>query len=442
MFENELILEQRQVLSANQAQSLEILSFTNQELNSFLTNEYLENPMLDNSFDKEDKMLTDLEQMYEKAGTYNEHFLEYGDEDNGRQRDVRAKEKDEIEAYLLEQLRQEDISAEEWKIIHYLIQCLDEKGFFTWELSVIAKASGFDEDILETCLNMLKGLEPAGIFSSDITECLQCQLNARGETEPKLMAMAGEYFPYILRGQIGYVSRKLKLSTVQVKEYIHLLGTLNPRPIMNIQNNQTEYVVPDILASREKDEWQVELNDGWMGEYRFSEYYLRMMKESSDDELKEYFREKLKRARFVLNCVEQRRKTIIKITKAILDLQKDYFLENSELNPVSMEDVAEIIGMHVSTVSRAVKGKYLQYRRTVPLKDLFVVSSLQQKDISTDKVKRRLAELVKEENASSPLSDRRLAEILENEGIHVSRRVIAKYRGQMGIPDSRERLYL
>ena len=165
------------------------------------------------------------------------------------------------------------------------------------------------------------------------------------------------------------------------------------------------------------------------------------MEETKDPELQAYFRERLERARFVVNSVEQRRRTIVRIVEAVLELQKDYFEENGNLAPMQQEDIAQLLGIHVSTVSRAIKGKYIQYRKTIPLKALFTAGISDHEgdgSVSSDTIKQRLRQMIEEEG-KKPLSDQKLAEQLEKEGISVSRRAVTKYRIQMNIPDSRQR---
>ncbi len=442
MLENGLVLEQKQVLSANQVQSLEVLAYTNQELDNFLTNEYLENPLLEHSADKQDEMLDNLEKMYEKGTSYKEQYAQWEDEDCDRKGDVRAKNSGELRDFILGQLHQKNYTDREWRLMGYLIQCLDEKGFFVYEVADIAEASGYSQKAIEKCLGILKELEPAGIFSGNISECLVKQLETMGVDDENLLAMVDKYMPDVLEGHIGVVSRELHLSTAKVKEYIHLIGGLNPRPIMNMQSQEQQYVIPDILVSHEEGGWKIEINDKWLGGYKYNDYYMNMMQQAKDEELKHYFRERLERARFVLNCVEQRRTTIIKIVKAILEIQEGYFLNNETLKPMCLEDIALKADMHISTVSRAVKGKYIQYKKTVLLKDLFNAASSAQEDISIIHIKQRIADIIKSEDRSHPLSDLKVAELLVGEGHDVSRRTVAKYRGRMGIPGSRQRLYL
>ena len=211
---------------------------------------------------------------------------------------------------------------------------------------------------------------------------------------------------------------------------------------MNMPGSHTEYIIPDILVSREKDEWRISLNDSWMGEYKCNGYYIRMMQDTKDPELRAYFQQKLERARYVLNCVEQRRSTIIKIVGVILDLQEGHFLKGSGLVPMSMEQVAARTGIHTSTVSRAIKGKYLQYKNVVLLKDLFTAALTSQEDVSADRMKKQIAKIIQGEDSAHPFSDQKISEIIREDGIVVSRRTVAKYRMELGIPDSRLRRYL
>ncbi len=444
-------IEQKQTLSVNQVQSLNVLALTNQELEDFLMNEYLENPMLENSNDKENDMIMGMEKIYESGTSFKEQYLDNPEEEERYRNDARAKQEDVIKEYLLSQLQRGKYTGRQRQIMEYLIDCLDEKGYFTYSLRELASPSGYGEAELAECLEILKELEPVGIFSKDLAECLERQLRARGEEDEKLFCLLQEYLTELMNGQIGVISRKLGISTVRVKEYIHLIGNLNPRPIMSIQREEANYVVPDIIVSRHGGMWDVSINDSWMGEYKFSNYYMRMMEQSQDPELLAYFKERLERARFVVNCVEQRRRTITRIVETVLDLQEDYFEGRGPLKPMQQEDVANLLGIHVSTVSRAIKGKYVQYKKSVPLKSLFSTalpaavplsfaagSEGENAGVSADQIKQKIRQMIEKEG-KKPLSDQKLTERLAEEGIQVSRRAVQKYRIQLNIPDSRQR---
>lgn len=440
--ENELLLEQRQVLTGKQMQSLEILTFTNQELDAFLANEYLENPMLESLENRQEETVKNLDQMYEKGTTYKEQYTQWGDEECSRREDIRAPEPDELEEFLLSQLNAWEYTETEWQMMKYLIQCLDEKGFFVYDSEELVQELGVSSSLVNRCLNRLKGLEPAGVFSRDVSECLLLQLERQGVRDERLQYMIRNYMEEVLQGQIRTVARGLGLSTAKVKEYINQISRLNPRPVRHLRTGSVSYVVPDILVDYEKERWEISINDRWMGEYRFSEYYIRMMEQANDTDLKQYFREKLDRARFLISCVEQRRRTLINITEAIFTFQEDYFRNGADLKPMAMEDIAKRAEIHVSTVSRAIRDKYVQYHKTYLLRDLFTSAVQAKNAVSVVSVKEQIRTMIEREDTAAPLSDAAISERMEEVGIHISRRTIAKYRMQMGILESRHRMHL
>lgn len=433
-----LILEQSQRLSGAQIQSLNVLAYTNQELNAFLQSEYLENPLLETSADLKGETMQSLEKFYENGSEYRDSYAWEDGDDLERRGDIRAKEQGTLEQMILEQLSYKQYSREEWNLFRYLVCCLDDNGYFPYKAEDIAGASGYDLEMIEKCLGDLKELEPPGIFAEDLSECLILQLKRAGVEDPILYEIADKYMGEILKGHLSTITRKLHISTAEAREYMHILSMQNPRPLTG-GSRETQYIVPDILVVREDGIWKAKLNDRWMGDYHLNEYYLRMIGEARDGELKEYFAKKLKRARYVLDCVEQRRETILKIVYAILDYQSDYFLKNAPLKPMTQEDIAGLLHLHATTVSRAVRGKYLQYQRTVLLKDLFCGSVSREETATSEDIKDRIRTLVQKEDKGSPLSDAGLQKRLSEEGISVSRRTVAKYREQMGIPDSRTR---
>lgn len=441
MQQNNLVLEQMQALSGAQIQSLKILEFTNQELDAFMQTEYLENPLLDVSTEKQGENLQCLEKFYENGSVYHGPEAE-ADEDNDRRQDIRAKDPDWLEHMILEQLYHRGYNAKEWKLMHYLIRCLDERGFFPYTIEEISNVSGYDADMIKRCIKDLKELEPPGIFAKDLSECLVLQLGRKGVEDKALLQIVEKFLPDILQGHISKVTRELHISTAKAKEYMHLITTLNPRPLILEEDKETQYIVPDVIATREEDCWKIRMNDNWMGEYHLNEYYLHMIKTAQDQELKTYFAGKLERARYMLGCIEQRKTTVRRVVETILTYQEEYFLCEGPLKPMTLEYVAHALGMHTSTVSRAIKGKYLQFRKTVLLKDLFSSSLPKETDMVADEIKKKIKVLIEEENKEKPLSDLKLEKLLAQEGLSVSRRTITKYRGQMGIPDSKLRAYL
>ena len=442
MLQQSISQSQQQVLSVDQRQSLQILAYTNQELDSFLTEEYMQNPLLECQRDHQSEIIDSLDGHYEAASSYRDHYIRWEDEDTDRRGDIRAKEPSSLREQIKGQLTMRNYTGEEWKLIDYLIDCLDDKGFFNYEPQEIADSFGCSVQMVEKCLTDLRELEPAGIFAEDIAGCLLKQLEAEKEKDEVLIRIISDFLPDLLRGNLSTITRALGITTSRCRACIQRIGELNPRPIMNTEREQTEYVVPDILVQREDNRWKVTLNDSWMGEYRFNDYYIRMMQEASDPELREYFRNKLERARLIVNSVERRRSTITQIAEAILNDQSDYFLNGGQLQPMTMDKIARELNISTSTVSRAIRNKYIQYRRPILLRDLFSNVASEKTDASANIVRKRIGQLVQEEDHTKPLSDDRIAKLLKEEGMSISRRTVAKYRQQMGIPDSRLRAYL
>lgn len=423
----QILQRQKQQLSQKQLQSLQILAMDNLELQTFLQTEYLENPMLEQSGSGAENVTGN-------------GLIQPADED--KKWNQRTEEKKDLREYLRSQLQLSSEDKLSLKIKEYLIDCIEDTGYFTMPLEEAARVCGVSVERVGQCLEELRLLEPVGVFSVNLKECLLKQLQVLGIENPELIQIIKEYLEDIAKGNIGRISRALHISTTQVRKYILMIEQLNPRPAAGFNNNATEYIVPDIIIRKEQD-WEILLNDGWMENYHISDYYLKLMSETQDDQLKEYFRGKARRVKFILQNVEQRRETLLQITRVILEWQNRFFEGNGSLVPMTMSDVARTIGMHTSTVSRAVKGKYIQYpKETILMKTLFsqgVTSPVGQGEISAYEIKKMIKEWIQKENRKKPYSDQKLKELLEKEGISISRRAVAKYREEMNIRASFER---
>lgn len=299
------------------------------------------------------------------------------------------------------------------------------------------------EEEAKKCLEDLRGLEPCGIFAENLAECLITQFEADGIEDEVLNQILREHLEDIASGKISTITRHLKISSVQVRKYIAMIKTRNPRPLSGFNSGNTDYVVPDVIITQRDGAWDISLNDEWIGNYSLNEYYIRMIGESKDEELKEYFRKKLERARFILNSIEQRRRTILAIAGEILEVQKPFFEGAGELKAMTMSELAEKLEIHPSTVSRAVGSKYLQYPGGVILmKKLFtqkIHSDISGEELSALQVQKILKKLIDEENKRKPYSDSKLVEKLKEQKITLSRRAVAKYREEMNIQGSFDR---
>ena len=397
-----------QQLNQFQVQSLKILSFDNYELEKFLQDEYAENPLMEHK-ESGKEFFT----LHGNAGGYQDI----------EQSDIEDKKIEDPEAFFMEQLNAKDYTKKEWNVMKYMAQCLEESGLLLVSTKEISHKLGIEEKDCERLLDHLKQLEPAGVFAESVSECLLLQLEREG----------------ILNDDLRYIVENIKTS--QVRKYIFKIQELNPRPLSGYTGGTDQYIVPDILMEKDGEELKIRLNDDWIGDYSINDYYVKMMEQAEDSELKEYFRKKYERCRFIITSIEQRRETMLKISNAILDCQREYFMNHKQLKPMTMQNIADDIEMHVSTVSRAVKGKYIQYPGgTIGMRDIFNnTQTFGDQDSTTEEIKEEIRRLVKEEDKKKPLSDSKIVSLLEQKNMKISRRTVAKYRAQLGIAGTTQR---
>lgn len=441
--QNNLELTQKQYLSQTQMQSLEIMNLCNQDLYTFLNEEYMENPLMDRSGESAPGEVQEFGEWYSRSQTFNEGYGSEDKEETNREIIPAKQEEMDLEIYLKEQLNKSVYSEKEWELIEYLIQNLDNNGFYPYPVSEAADIIGVSEETAEKCMKDLKSLEPCGIFAETLAECLITQFEKEGIEDEILNKILREHLEDIATGKISTITRHLKISSVQVRKYIAMIKTRNPRPLSGFYSGDTNYIVPDVIIAQKDGMWDVSLNDEWIGNYSLNEYYIRMIAESKDQDLKEYFQKKLGRARFILNSIEQRRHTILFITREILKVQESFFLGDGELKVMTMSELADKLEIHPSTVSRAVGNKYLLYPGGVILmKNLFtqkVHSDMSGEEMSALHIKKILKNMIEQEDKKKPYSDSKLVEELKKKDITLSRRAVAKYREEMNIKGSFDR---
>ena len=367
-----------------------------------------------------------------------ERFYNGTDRDERRENELYEIEDSEksLEDLVNTQLQWEQIGETERKIVDFCIQSLEQSGYLMIPPKDIAKDLGVAEEQVEEVLSMLKELEPQGLFASGLEECLLMQV--RGMDEEELLSdIIRNHLQDIAEGKISTISRGLKISSAEVRKLIHVIKNLNPRPLNGIGGEKAQYILPDVILEFQDGQWNIELNDKWTGNLQVSDFYIHMMETAQDEELKSYFENKLRRARFIMNAVEQRRTTILGITREILKRQEDYFLGKGQLKPMTLEDIGDVLEIHKSTVSRAIRDKYLRVPSgCVLFRSLFttgIVSSDGNGDVSRNTVKTKLKELVAAEDKKKPWGDEQLAGLLQDAGMPISRRTVAKYRMELGI---------
>lgn len=428
----DISLQAKQVLSQVQMQSLNILSMSMTELEEFLQNEEIENPLVEYSSGRQEGELPVAYREYDR-------FYNGASRDGDSRGEIYEADDTEqsVENMIMMQLPWKTFTEEQHRIVKFCVHSLDQNGYLTVPPSEIAEALKAEVSEVEYIVSRLKELEPVGIFASSLEECLVLQVLGM-EQEAALCTIIRNHLQDVADGKVSTISRRLKLSSVEVRKLIHVIRNLNPRPLNGYGGDRAQYVFPDIILSYQDGQWSVSLNDKWAGNISINEFYVHMMETAQDEELKNYFEEKLKRARFIMNAVEQRRRTLEGITEGILKRQAGYFLGKEPLKPMTLEEIAAEREIHKSTVSRAIRDKYiLTPAGCLLIRDLFTTGisagGKTREDVSRNTVKSRLKALVDQEDKKHPCSDEQLAKLLEAEGMAISRRTVAKYRMELGI---------
>jgi RNA polymerase sigma-54 factor len=347
--------------------------------------------------------------------------------------------------HLGEQLRLGDLGEREIEIGEYLIGSLDENGYLQTTVEEVAERFGAEPEKVEEVLSALQTFEPPGVGARNLQECLWLQIVQRKLSGTLAARIIQEQFDNLLNKRFSEIARALKCTVEEVQQAGDLIATLDPRPGQEIASEDTKYVVPDLLVERVGDDYVVSLNDRNVPRLRISGAYQDLLRnrEHVPDETRKYISEKLNSAKWLIQTIEQRRKTMIKVMRRIVEEQREFFERGVEgMRPLTLQQIASHIGMHESTVSRVTTNKYVQTPRGVFELKYFFSSGLRTDDgddVSAKVAKEKISQLIQGEDKRDPLSDQRIAELLQEQGLQIARRTVAKYRESLRLLPARQR---
>jgi RNA polymerase sigma-54 factor len=347
--------------------------------------------------------------------------------------------------HLGEQLRLSNLGEMGLEIGEYLIGSLDENGYLQTSIEEVAEHFGVAPEKVEEVLSVIQTFEPAGVGARNLQECLWLQVVQRKLESTLAARIIQEQFDNLLNRRFSEIARTLKCTVEEVQQAGDLIATLDPRPGQEIATEETKYVVPDLVVERVGEDFVVSLNDRNVPRLRISSAYQGMLRQkgSVPDDTRKYITEKLNSAKWLIQTIEQRRKTMIKVMRRIVEEQRDFFERGVEgLKPLTLQQIASHIGMHESTVSRVTTNKYVQTPRGVFELKYFFSSGLQTEDgddVSAKVAKDRISQLIQNEDKRDPLSDQRIAELLQQHGLRIARRTVAKYRESLRLLPARQR---
>lgn len=344
-----------------------------------------------------------------------------------------------LTTHLLEQARISSESEDEYGLLELLISSLDESGFLAGEPESVAEDLKRNPEEVKEALKKINGFDPTGCGTAGTRESLMVQAEERYPGDLILREIIRTHLEDMGRGKYGKIARSLKTSQEAIQKRRELLKGLEPFPGKKFSPAGREYIIPDIHARFEKGKLVVELNETGIPELSINPFYTEMIKGKTGSEEKRYLNEKIESAKILIKGIERRRETLLLVAEEILDFQKGFILKGSgNLLPLLQKDVAERTGLNESTISRIVNKKYVDIPgRIVPLKSFFTrgvsTAGSDALRISTDRVRKKITEIIMSEDRMSPLKDGEIAGELLRSGLEISRRTVSKYRGILGI---------
>ncbi|MBU9712119.1 RNA polymerase factor sigma-54 [Evansella tamaricis] len=430
------------VMTNELRQAITILQYSVLDLGQYLHEQQLENPLMEL---KDNLMKEELERskqdimmpVYEGKSRFGfDQDEEYSPLDQVSER------QEGLQDHLLNQIRFLKLDSGLRRIVTYFALSVDENGYLKTPVHELAEELREPKHLVEAGIHILQSLEPIGVGASSLKDCLLIQLQRMEVRDLLAEKIVSNYLDILAKKQFKTVAKAEGVDVSEVQYVFDFIQTLNPKPGSTFHNEPPKYVIPDVTVKKVNGEYIVFLNEDHLPELTMNSRYEALLK-NSETEVSEYIHRKYEQFQWIKRSVEQRQQTLLKVTKAIVDYQQN-FLEHgpSHLRPLTLKTIAEAIDVHESTVSRATTKKYLQTPKgLLELKYFFSsnVGNDSGEASSSERVKIYLKRLVDEENKQKPLSDQKLASALKEQGIHVSRRTVAKYRDEMHILSSSQR---
>ena len=430
---------QKLALTPQMEQSLSVLQMGTEELNQCIEEEVLSNPMLDYAKEPEKKEVR--RSQGEGIGYYSRRKTEDTDYQSYINAIADEKSEDtELAEYLRMQLYTKKISPRRQKIGEYLIECLEESGYLKMDMDELAKGIGLSKEELEREIRFMQTLEPCGVFARDLRECLLLQVQGEEQMQRQARLLIEKYLDEIAQNKIPQISKQTGLTTAEITKTIqYIKEELEPVPGRGYGcANRNEYIYPDITVKEDEKGYRIILNKEKVHTLELNREYLPMLGQVHSSEENKYLKEQYQKAKILLRNIGKREETLAAVAEAIVDWQREFFEKGKAfLKPMNLLDIAQELDVHESTVSRAVRDKYLECRWGIfELKYFF---SNKTSDGNNCNVLTCIQEIIRSENKQKPLSDAKIAEQLEKKGIRISRRTVTKYREQMQIPNTQMR---
>lgn len=454
-FNLNLTQEQKLIMTQQMQLSIKLLQMSTYDLREYIEKEFSENPVLEAQYEdikevsKEQDRLEykELVKYLESDNYGSQSYGEYDEE--GISPFTFISKPESLTDYLEGQILELPIDEYMRSVCSYMVECLDQKGYLDIKKEELMNELECSEETFNRALIVIQNLEPAGIGARDLKECLEIQLERKGENDPIVKEIIDNHLDDLADNRYQVIAKDLDITPKKAQDYGDLIKTLEPKPSRGFYTgDEVGFIIPDAEIRKIDGEFFILMKDGVLPMLSVNPLYKDILKDSTNDkEATEYVKEKIDKAMFLIKSIEQRKSTLHKVLQKILEKQKDYFEKGEKyLKPMTLKEIAEKLEMHESTISRAIRDKYiLTSMGTIKIKDLFVNSisnkekSDGEEDVTVINIKKVLEEVIKEEDKRKPLSDQAISEILKEKGMVISRRTVAKYREELGIKSSSKR---
>ena len=484
--------EQKQILAQRMIQSMEILQLPLMELQERILEELAQNPLLEleessseggsdpdieptsaptdesgimkfelekeitvgespnnqDDFRIADEYAANYDDTINEAPARSQNWLE-GEEDRRNDAIANIVSRDEtLQEHLIEQLGWFDLNEDLRIMVERIIYNLEPSGFLTVPVQDILgpKATAIEKELAKKAIDIIQKLDPTGVGASGIKECLLMQITPEIQNEELVRILITDHLENLEKNRLPLIARKTGYSITAIQEALNELRKLNPRPGAGFNIQKAQVVIPDIFVEKnENGTYDIRIEEGNVPQLRISGYYRELMKQrETDKQTKDYIRQKVGSAQWLIDSIKQRQSTISKVAHAIVEYQSE-FLENGPqaIKPLKMQQIADKIGVHVTTVSRACDDKWMQTSQGLYSLRRFFTSSVPSSDgedaAAPDAVRICLQQIIEKEDKAKPYSDEDIVKLLDESGFKVARRTVVKYRQIMNIPSSRER---
>ncbi|MBS4537772.1 RNA polymerase factor sigma-54 [Clostridium sp. D2Q-11] len=452
----DLALQQTQklVMTPELRQAIKLLQFNSNELREYLETQMESNPLIEMEI-KNNKENVDIDKVSDKVDNdidWKEYISQY-DDISYKNNISKSKEynyenfitkEESLKNHLLFQIDLTFFNPKDKFIGIQIVENIDSNGYLSSTIEDISSEIGVKEENVKNVLEIIQTFDPVGVGARDLKECLTIQLRDKNFDNLDILTVIDNHLEDVGNNRLNKIAKDLDVSIKRVQSICDIIKTLEPKPGRGFpsDNDDIRYVTPDVVLEKIDGEYVIMVNDITAPRLTINNFYKNMLNNEGDNDISKFINNKLNSAMWLIKSIEQRRMTIYKVVSSIVQFQHDFFEKGQKsLKPLTLKEIADDIEMHESTVSRATNGKYVQTPRGIFELKYFFSSGIGTEDggVASTGIKSMIKDLIEKEHVKKPLSDQKIADILKEKDIKISRRTVAKYRDELKIPSSSKR---